>query len=256
MVPTVQAVTRRRARYDGIPQFYDRLVGEDVTDPATAALLELLPDCAGLRLLELACGQGRVARELARRGGAVVAVDVSGQLLQRARVIDRDFPLAIEYVHADAARPNELPGRSFDGVVCNFGLSDIDDLDGALSTVGRVLVPDGWFVFSILHPCFPGWDADAPSSWPATGGYYAEGWWLAQNSGIRGQVGANHRMLSTYLNGLRRHGLIVEVAVEPVPGDDWVARAPNRTPVPVYLVARCRMSPVEGPRLADEISAQ
>jgi SAM-dependent methyltransferase len=128
----------------------------------------------------------------------------------------------------------------FDGVVCNYGLSDIDDLDAALATVARLLKPAGWFVFSILHPCFPGWGEDAPSSWPGRDGYFREGWWQAQNTGFRGKVGANHRTLSTYLNALTRHGFQLDVVAEPQPGADWAARNPGAGPVPVHLVARCR----------------
>jgi SAM-dependent methyltransferase len=230
------------ARYDRISEMYHAVVGEDVTDPATAALLELVPETHGVRVLDLACGQGRISRELARRGAGVVGMDVSDRLLEVARQIERAEPMGIAYVPGDAARADALPGERFDGVVCNFGLSDIDDLDGALATVRRVLPDGGWFVFSLLHPCFPGWDDDAPSSWPPDRGYFAEGWWLASNSGFRGQVGANHRMLATYLNALARHGLWLEVVAEPEPGEEWAARAPDRVPVPVYLAARCRMS--------------
>ena len=187
-------------------------------------------------MLDLACGQGRVARELARRGATVVGIDISAALLERARVAEARRPVGIAYVLADAARHDMLAGEMFDGVVCNFGPADIDDLDGALATVAP---EGGWFVFSILHPRFPGWDADAPSAWPPDRGYYVEGWWLAANTGYRGTVGANHRMLSTYLNRLGRHGLAPTDVIEPLPGADWSARAPGRSPVPVYLVVLC-----------------
>jgi SAM-dependent methyltransferase len=211
-----------------------------VADPATAALLELAGDVARLRLLDLACGQGRVSRALARRGGEIVGIDISEALLAKARAAEAEHPLGIAYVSGDAAAAEALAGQTFDGVVCNFGLSDIDDLDGALRTVAARLRPGGLFVFSILHPCFPGWGADAPSSWPPGGGYYREGWWLAANPGFRGKVGANHRMLSTYLNALARHDLAVEHAVEPDPGPHWAAARPDADPVPVYLAVRCR----------------
>jgi len=66
-----------------------------------------------------------------------------------------------------------LAGEVFDGVVCNYGFSDFDDLDGALSTFARVLRAGGVFVFSLLHPCFPGWSGVA-GAWPPEG-YYQEG---------------------------------------------------------------------------------
>lgn len=227
------------ARYDAIADFYDATVADDTGDAGSAALLDLAGDVRGLQLADLACGQGRITRELARRGANVIGVDVSRGLLGKALAAERDRPFGVRYLHADVTQKTTLDGDVFDGVVCNYGLSDIDDLDGALGTVARLLKPARWFVFSILHPCFPGWDDDAPSSWPDRYGYFQEGWWQADNTGFRGKVGGNHRTLSTYLNLLARHGLRLDVVVEPQPGADWAARKPGAAAVPVHLAARC-----------------
>ncbi len=228
------------ARYDQIADFYERRSGRTVTDPATAALLDLAGDVTGLRLLEAACGQGRVARELARRGATLTGLDISAALLAKARAYEAAQPLGIRYRQADVTARGVLAGQVFDGVICNYGLSDIDDLDGLLANVARLLRPGGWFVFSLLHPCFPGWDSDAPSSWPPDRGYYREGWWLAGNTGYRGQVGSSHRMISTYLNSLTSHGLGLDRAAEPPPGPGMERRRPpGAAPVPFYFVARC-----------------
>jgi ubiquinone/menaquinone biosynthesis C-methylase UbiE len=151
------------ARYDQIADFYDQRSGQTVSDPVTAALLDLAGDVAGLRLLEVACGQGRVARELARRGATLTGLDISAALLAKARAREAAEPLGVCYRQADVTSRGLLEGQLFDGVVCNYGLTD---LDGLLANVARLLRSGGWFVFSLLHPCFPGWDSDAPSSWP------------------------------------------------------------------------------------------
>lgn len=229
-------------RYDEIADFYDNFVGDDVSDSVAEAVFGLAGDVSGARVLELACGQGRVSRELTRRGASVVGADLSTKLLEKARAFEADSPLGIAYVHADVTSPEALAGERFDGVVCHFALSDIDDLDGALATVARVLDPGGWFVFSIVHPCFPGSGTDAPSSWPPGRGYFEEGWWLADSPGFRGKVGANHRMLATYLNALSDHGLAVERIAEPVPEAGWYESKGGSEAVPVYLVVRCRRS--------------
>ena len=55
------------ARYDAVADFY--VSGFDSTgDPATQALLDLLGPVAGLRVLDVACGHGRITRELAGAG--------------------------------------------------------------------------------------------------------------------------------------------------------------------------------------------
>ncbi len=237
------------ARYDAMADRYEETVGDDVTDPATAALLELTGELDGLRILELACGHGRIARELARRGARVVGIDIAAGLLAKGRAREDAEALGIRYELADAASADALDGELFDGVVCNYGLSDIDDLDGTLATVARVLLADGWFAFSILHPCFPGWaSAEAPSSWQPGTGYFDEGWWRAETPGFRGTVGANHRTLSTYVNALARHGLRVEELAEPAFPPKWAAAAPKADPVPVFLAALSRRPGAPAPR--------
>lgn len=231
------------ARYDAVADFYEAFAPDVYDDPPMRALLQLIGEVSGHRLLDLACGHGRLTRELARRGSHVVGVDLSAALLDMARARETKRPLHVTYVHADAASPATLVGEHVDGVTCSFGLSDIDDVDGAIATVARVLRADGFFAFSIVHPCFPGWEAThAPPSWQPGRGYYEQGWWRGAGPArnLRPKVGATHRTLSTYLNTLVRHGLAIEQVAEPLPPLDWLERAPAGGPVPLYLVVRCR----------------
>ena len=99
------------ARYDAVADFY--ITGFDaIDDPASLALLDLLGPPAGLRVLDVACGHGRITRALARRGADVVGVDISAALIARAVAAERDQPLGIRYLHADVAsgpRPGPRP---------------------------------------------------------------------------------------------------------------------------------------------------
>ena len=221
--------------------FYDAGFS-DPDDPVLRALLELAGPVAGLRVLDLACGHGRVSRELAGLGAEVTGVDLSAALLAKARAAG---PAAIRYVQADAARLDDVAGQSFDAVVCNFGLSDIDDLTGAAARLGRVLKPGGSFTFSILHPCFAGTPTVA-GSWPFGGAYPDERFWIPtdQRAALRRQVGANHRTLATYVNVLARNDLHIEALNEPPAPTAWhddpIRRDAAR--LPVFLVARCARS--------------
>ncbi len=225
------------ARYDGVADEYAAMFGDALDDPATSALLMLLGPVRGARVLDVQCGEGRVARELARRGADLVGVDISSVLLDKARAAEERERLNVRYLHADATSAGVLVAEVFDAVVCNYGLSDIDDLEGFLNTIARVLRTDGPFALSILHPCFPGWGKDVSSSWPP-GGYYQEGWWRADgaSSDLRRAVGSNHRMLSTYLNALGNSGFTIERVAEPTPPAEWMVT----DPVPMFFVARCR----------------
>jgi ubiquinone/menaquinone biosynthesis C-methylase UbiE len=229
-----------QARYDAVADFYQAGWADGCSDPISAALLDLIGPVDGLDVLDVACGHGRITRELARRGAHPLGVDVSTAMLAKAEAAELQQPLGARYLLADVscACP-DLADRLFDLAVCSFGLSDIDDLDGALQTVARTLRPAGRFAFSILHPCFPG-AAEVSGSWPTTGSYYDERWWAADAalSTLRRQVGANHRMLSTYVNALRRHGLWIDAVAEPQPDRQWAGTRGAAARYPVFLVAR------------------
>lgn len=228
------------ARYDAVADFYAAGFADSPSDPATAALLALTGDVTGQRVLDVACGHGRMSRLLADRGAEVVGVDLSAALIDKAQAAERAQPRGIRYLRADVTSPDWLDSVPFDAAACHFGLSDIDDLDGALACVARVTKPGGQFVFAILHPCFAG-GQNVAGAWPANGSYYDERWWRPDDalSTLRRQVGANHRMMSSYLNALRRHDLHLDEVAEPAPEAEWAADRSDCSGQPVYLVARC-----------------
>lgn len=117
------------------------------------ALLEACGEVAGLRVLDLGCGQGWFSRQLARRGARVVGVDLSAAMLAHARRHEDEEPLGIEYVELDAARdPGRWPPGSFDlGTAC-MALHDMADAQGAIRGSWRVLSEGGRLVFSLPHP--------------------------------------------------------------------------------------------------------
>jgi SAM-dependent methyltransferase len=185
-----------QARYDAVAEFYVAGWSDACDDPATAALLD-------------------------------VAVQ-----------IERSDPQNIEYHHVDLTSGLALGSGDFDLAVCNFGLSDIDDLAMALASVSGALRAGGRFVASIVHPCFPG-AGSVSGSWPPDQSYFSEGRWAAVTgaaSSLRRQVGATHRMLSTYLNALVRQGLHVTAMAEPKPPADWADSRPEAARFPVFLV--------------------
>lgn len=140
-----------QARYDAVADFY--ISGFDSADDRVSlALLDLLEPVTGLRVLDVACGHGRITRELARRGADVVGIDISRNLISKARETEQNEPLGIHYINADVTTPRALGDSQFDAVACSFGLSDIDDLDAAITAVSGALRPHRHFVFSILHP--------------------------------------------------------------------------------------------------------
>jgi demethylmenaquinone methyltransferase / 2-methoxy-6-polyprenyl-1,4-benzoquinol methylase len=92
----------------------------------------------GDRVLDACCGTGDLAIEAERRGGRVVGLDFSEQMLERARAKSG----TIEWVRGDAL---ELPFEddSFDAATVGFGVRNLDDLEGGLRELSRVLRSGG-----------------------------------------------------------------------------------------------------------------
>jgi 2-polyprenyl-3-methyl-5-hydroxy-6-metoxy-1,4-benzoquinol methylase len=221
-------------RYDGIADWYSTWVGDGdgvVVDGVGGLLPRTL---RGIRVLDVACGNGRASRGLARLGAQVVGVDLSASLIAIGREREVADPLGIVYHAADAAQPEKWwNGVPFDGAVCEMAVMDIDDLNGTMSAVAETVRYHGWFVMSMVHPCFRGNDAGL-SSWSPDATYFDEGRWTSDRhnpDGVRVRVGSSHRTLSTYLNTLIDAGLVVERLVEP------------RGQVPMILLIACRRTP-------------
>jgi ubiquinone/menaquinone biosynthesis C-methylase UbiE len=123
-----------------------RTPGHDAYWSYRDAFFPLLP-APGRRTLEVGCGEGRVARDLAARGHRVVGLDTSPALLRHAAAAHTGG----RYVCADAAA---LPfgDAEFDLVVAYNSLMDVEDMPGSVREAGRVLEPGGHLGFYVTHP--------------------------------------------------------------------------------------------------------
>jgi SAM-dependent methyltransferase len=222
-----------QAPYDAIADWYESWAGEG---PGLISAEGLLPErLEDQRVLDVACGTGRLSRELAGRGATVVGVDLSGRLIDKAQAAAAPGPGRIRYLVADITLPHQWwDGQLFDGAVSEMAFQDIADLQGTIAAVTAALRPGGWLLVSMVHPCFPGDRAVGQSglpSWPPEGGYCAEGWWISPDhhpDGARIRVGSYHRRLSTYVNAFLDAGLVLERMIEPA------------RDLPVLLALSCR----------------
>jgi ubiquinone/menaquinone biosynthesis C-methylase UbiE len=99
---------------------------------------------AGERVLDVGCGEGWFAGELARAGASVVGVDVAEEPLRRAR--ERDRKLDLRLIDADGPWP--LQDASVDAVWAGETIEHVADTAGWLSEVRRVLRPGGRLLLS------------------------------------------------------------------------------------------------------------
>ena len=96
--------------------------------------------------LDAACGTGRFAEFLAKRGHRVIGVDSSPDMLAHAR---RRVPDGEFYVGDLDRLP--LADDSVDVVVCSLALVHVPDLQPVLAEFARVLRPGGDLVISDIH---------------------------------------------------------------------------------------------------------
>jgi len=106
-------------------------------------LLELLAPKAGERILDVGCGTGQHASDVAQSGAEVIGVDASQEMIASARA---NFP-NLRFEVADATA---LPFQNeFDAVLSNAALHWIRDQQGAIASISRALKPGGRFVFEM-----------------------------------------------------------------------------------------------------------
>jgi ubiquinone/menaquinone biosynthesis C-methylase UbiE len=136
-----------------IPENYDRYLAPLFFNPYADDLVGRLAVHDGMRILEVACGTGIVTRRLvAKLGGrgSIVATDLNEAMFANARK-GLPGPGDAKWRHADGT---SLPfeSRSFDAVVCQFGLMFFPDKAAGAREAFRVLTPGGVYLFNV-------WDA-------------------------------------------------------------------------------------------------
>ena len=110
------------------------------------------------RILDVGCGTGRHAIELARRGYKVTGVDLSNSQLQRAKEKATEAKVKIDFIQKDA---RELEFENlFDMVIMlcegGFSLMETDEMNfKILQNAARALKEGGKFIFTTLNALFP-----------------------------------------------------------------------------------------------------
>jgi ubiquinone/menaquinone biosynthesis C-methylase UbiE len=141
--------------YDGSHAFVSEL-GKGV--------LSLLQPRQDERIIDLGCGTGDLAVEIAASGARVVGVDASEEMLRRAR--DKwsgDFP-DIRFEKADILDLSRYSG--FDAAFSNATLHWVKEAEQAAKQIAGVIRPGGRFVADL--------GLDGLANWYAM---FVKGWW-------------------------------------------------------------------------------
>ena len=179
------------------------------------AVFDLCGDVQGLHILDLGCGEGYCARQLMGRGAAHIrGVDISGEMIDLARLQESEEPLGIDFVHAPVLDYVDA-ADAYDLVLSVFLINylTIAEMREVMVRAHRFLKPGGRFVFSVPHPAFPLiHDGSAPFFFDYEGhGYFSgrddkhEGE-IHCIDGTRLGVQAIHKTVTDYFEGLAAAG--------------------------------------------------
>lgn len=126
---------------------------ERVVDMANR-LVERVGAEPGMAVLDVGCGSGNAAIAAARRGAAVVGLDITPKLLEEASVRARNAGVEVEWIEGDA---EDLPFESgrFDRVLSTFGVMLAPRHEVAAAELARVCRPGG--VIGLCNPTPEGW---------------------------------------------------------------------------------------------------
>lgn len=177
------------------------------------AFLAGLPLPPGM-VLDVGCGEGRLARDLRSLGYEVIGVDGSATLVAAAREADPEG----DYRVVDAAHL-PFPDASFDLVAAFMSPQDLDDLDGAMREAARVLVPDGRLRAALVHPinsagAFASREPDAV--FEVRGSYFDEQRYAdtIERDGLTMTFTSVHRPLERVARAILAAGLLIDHVAE------------------------------------------
>jgi SAM-dependent methyltransferase len=190
-----------RAGYREWSERYDE-PGNPIIAIEEPVVWSLLDTFAPGRALDAACGTGRHARHLLELGHEVVGIDLTPEMLSRARANVAEA----SFMEADL---RDIPAQNgyFDLVVCGLALAHLADLETGVAELARVLKPGGRLIVSVLHPF------QAHLGWHAP---------FADAHGRRGFVREHTHTHSDYLAAFRSAHLHVQHCIEPTLTADQV----------------------------------
>jgi SAM-dependent methyltransferase len=206
-------------------------------------LLELIGEVAGLRILDLGCGNAEIGRELLAAGAAsYLGVEPSKNMLGEAR---RTLAGTAGQAVAATIEAWEYLPSAFDLVISRLALHYVEDVATTFRQVFQSLTPSGRFVFSVEHPVLTSCDRGlAPGAkrqdW-IVDDYHVSGrrvtQWMGQD------VVKYHRTIEEYVGGLQRGGFLIEGLREARPRRERFLREETyqrrlRIPLTLLLAAR------------------
>jgi 2-polyprenyl-3-methyl-5-hydroxy-6-metoxy-1,4-benzoquinol methylase len=229
-------MTDNQQAYNSNADFWVQIIRENRdryrTELTNHAVLDAIGNVNDLTVLDAGCAEGYMSRNLAGNGAKVTGIDFSAELISAARTNQLTVKLPVSF---DIGSVNALPygSSTFDLVLCNHLLNDLEDPSQAIREFSRVLCPEGRLVILMLHPCFYNRHAerDQPDNNLPTSAYFQTRS-VTQNFEVDGLRSPSPNTawlhpLEFYTKALHDSGFVITSLSEPHPsekqlqGDEW-----------------------------------
>lgn len=195
------------------------------------ALMSLLPNLEGKRILDLGCGFGEHCKMFVEEGAQrVVGIDISEKMLSVAREENADS--RIEYINMPMEDIGSLT-EEFDIVISSLAFHYVEDFEGVVKNIYRLLSKDGVFIFSQENPIVTAHSGGDRWTRDENGNKLH---YNLTNYGIEGErdtvwfvdnVKKYHRMFSTVVNTLVDAGFTIKRMIEPIPDEELLKEYPD-----------------------------
>ena len=285
--PQPPAIVRKPTHWGNVADWYDALVGDEGSDyhrkiilPGVLRLLSqenpspnpnetkggegTLKKLKDMRVLDLACGQGVLCRQLAAGGAKVVGIDAAPELIAAAQRREKDSPAGITYIQSDVTKLSPLPAplspASFDAVTIVLSIQNVTPLSPIWQACHAALVPGGKLVIAMMHPCFRvlrnsdwHWDPATSTQVRTVSEYLTSSKAEIQMKPGEASVGGAgvtttsfHRPLQAYINTLANAGLLIDHIAEwpshrkPPEGVRFAGLDKARREIPLFMAIRAR----------------
>jgi 2-polyprenyl-3-methyl-5-hydroxy-6-metoxy-1,4-benzoquinol methylase len=259
-----------------VAEWYDALVGAEGSEyhrevilPGILRMLSVKGERAeGMRVLDLACGQGVLARKLAAMGVRVTGVDAARPLIEAAERRNEADRLPIHYLTADATKlltesgelVKPLEAGAFDAVMIVLAIQNITPLSPVWQACRRLLKAEGKLIVVMMHPCFRipqqsdwYWDEKTQTQPRLVRQYLSSAPITIETHPGKAAHGKGspatthfHRPLQAYINTLGSAGLLVDHVEEwashktSQAGPRKAALDRARKEIPMFLAVRAR----------------
>ncbi len=233
-------------------EWYDEAVereGSYQRDLVLPNLLRLMEIKKGEHVFDVACGQGFFAREFFKKGALVTGIDISSELIARAK---EKSPQEIRYECASADNVPVIKNKTMDTATIILAIQNIENAKGTFLECARTLKSRGKLFIVMNHPAFRipqesfwGWDETKKIQYRRVDRYLSE-----SKTNIQMHPGSSpdvrttsfHRPLQYYFKLLQKVGFVVtrleewESQKTSNPGPRSVAENRARKEIPLFLM--------------------